>query len=365
MILSLKKCRFNNARESNIPFSYSAVIKTDIIFYLLDPPPKTCYNSGMEETQELTLKQLSSQHFVPIGWYQDTFRDDFFMEWHNHQQFEIMYCEKGAFVFAYMTEKDGQTVERVAIPEKYFIFVNTGYYHRIEIEIDKTQIYNVELLPENGFAAEDSKFLKSISPSIRDLFSSDAHLEKLREKDAPFYLFHDSGNVGQTMKLLVDELVTSSEPKRNLSARLLILKLLLDISKCYSDKSLQPIKLGYVRKAVQYMQMNFARPLSVDEIAGSVGISGAYLQRLFKAEFKEGIHGMLTSIRVKNAKNLLKTTSLPNQEIAKLSGFTSREQLIYSFRNLEGCSPHEYRLACHTKIMRTYPWPADTKLSEN
>ena len=30
-----------------------------------------------------------------------------------HSQIEIMYCEKGAFVFAYMTEKDGQTVERV------------------------------------------------------------------------------------------------------------------------------------------------------------------------------------------------------------------------------------------------------------
>ena len=319
----------------------------------------------MKETDELTLKQLSSQHFVPIGWYQDTFKDDFTMEWHHHQQFEIMYCEKGAFAFEYMTEKDGKSIERVSVPEKYFIFVNTGYYHRIEIAVDRTQIYNVELFPDNGFDADDSKFFKNISPSARDLFTSDAHLETLRDKDAPYYLFHDSGNVGQTMKMLVDELVTSKEPKKNLSARLLLLKLLLDIAKCYSDNSLQPIKLSYVRKAVQYMQKNFARPLSVDEIADSVGISPAYLQRLFKAEFKEGIHGMLTEIRVKNAKNLLKTTSLPNREIAKLSGFTSREQLIYSFRNLEGCSPHEYRLSCHTKIMRAYPWPTDTKLPKD
>lgn len=319
----------------------------------------------MDETRELTLKQLSSQHFVPVGWYQNMFATDFTMEWHHHQQFEIMYCQKGAFAFEYMQTEDEKTVERVAVPEKYFIFVNTGYYHKISVDVNGTQIYNVELLPVNGFGEEDSKLLKNISPSVRDIFSSNRQLEELREKDAPFYVLHDSGDVGITMKSLVEELGTNGEPAKSLSARILILKLLFDIAKCQTSKNAHPIKLGYVRKAVQFMQKNFAYPISVKEIADSVGISPAYLQRLFKSEFKEGIHATLTAIRVKNAKNLLKTTSLPNQEIAKLSGFTSREQLIYSFRILEGCSPHEYRLAYRTKNVRAYPWPTDTKLPQD
>lgn len=318
----------------------------------------------MDETEELTLKQLNSQHLVPVGWYQNMFATDFSMEWHHHRQFEIMYCQTGAFAFEYMKDNDEKTVERVSVPEKYFIFVNTGYYHRITVPINGTQIYNVELLPENGFGDGDSKLLKNISPSVRDLFSSNRQLGELREQNEPFYVLHDSGDVGQTMKSLVEELDTSSEPAKNLSARLLILKLLFDIAKCRTSKDTQPIKLGYVRKAVQFMQKNFANPISVKEIADSVGISSAYLQRLFKSEFKEGIHATLTAIRVKNAKNLLKTTSLPNQEIAKLSGFTSREQLIYSFRILEGCSPHEYRLTYRTKNVRAYPWPTDTKLPQ-
>ncbi len=332
---------------------------------MLDPPPALCYNHSMDGSRELTLKQLSSQHFVPVGWYQNMFATDFTMEWHHHRQFEIMYCQKGAFAFEYMTTDDGKTVERVSVPEKCFIFVNTGYYHRISIEVNGTQIYNVELLPESCFGEEDSKLLKSLSPNVRDIFSSNRQLEEMREEDAPFYVLHDSGDVGLTMKSLVEELDANGEPAKSLSARLLSLKLLFDIAKCRTSKNAQPIKLSYVRNAVQFMQKNFANPVSVKEIAASVELSPAYLQRLFKAEFKKGIHSILTEIRVKNAKNLLQTTSLPNQEIAKLSGFTSREQLIYSFRILEGCSPYEYRLAYRSKNIRAYPWPTDTKLLQD
>ncbi len=314
----------------------------------------------MNDTYELSLKQLTTQHFVPVGWYQNTFRTDFTMEWHHHQQFEIMYCEKGSFYFEYMrSEKE---IERIAVPEKCFILVNTGYYHKISIETDNTQICNVELYPASNFEADDKRILKNLSPAVRELFSATAQLEDLRDKDALFYLFHDAGDIGKTMKELVEELDSSEEPAKSLSGRLLILKLIFDMSKCHTEKNLQSIKLSYVRKAMLFMQKKFAAPLSVENVADAVGISPAYLQRLFKAELKEGIHGTLTKIRVNNAKNLLKTTSLPNQEIAKLSGFSSREQLIYSFRVTEGCSPHEYRLACRSKSMRTFPWPTDTKL---
>lgn len=319
----------------------------------------------MDETRELTLKQLSSQHFVPVGWYQNLFNTDITMEWHHHRQFEIMYCQRGAFAFEYMPTDDENTVERISVPEKYFIFVNTGYYHKISVDVNGTQIFNVELLPENSFGEDDSKLLKSLSPNARDIFTSNRQLEELREEDAPFYVLHDSGDVGLTMKSLVEELDTNGEPAKSLSARLLSLKLLFDIAKCRTSKNAQPIKLRYVRNAVQFMQKNFANPVTVKEIADSVELSPAYLQRLFKEEFKKGIHSILTAIRVTNAKNLLQTTSLPNREIAKLSGFTSREQLIYSFRALEGCSPHEYRLAYRSKNIRAFPWPTDTKLPQD
>ncbi len=319
----------------------------------------------MEKTPEyLTFKQLTSQHFVPVGWYNNTFPTTFTMQWHLHQQFEIMYCEKGAFVFEYMFSDDKNAVFRVPVPEKHFILLNAGYYHRIAIESNDTQIYNVELFPKQSFEREEEGLIKEVSPSARELFALNAQLSDLRDKNERFYVFHDSQNVGSTMKELVEDLNDSNSPSIDLSVRILTLKLFLDISKCSSNIILEPIKLTYVRKAILFMQRNFIHPLSVNEIAESVGIAPAYLQRLFKSELGEGIHATLTGIRVNNAKNLLETTSLPNNEIAKLSGFSSREQLIYSFHSTVGCSPHEYRITCNRKNIRVFPWPDDVELSD-
>lgn len=314
---------------------------------------------GNEENY-LTFKDLNHQHFEPVGWYHDTFPSDFQMTPHLHQQFEIMYCEKGAFSLEY--NQDTDTVLRVSVPEKCFILLNTGYYHKIVIDTPKARVFNIELFPKNGFAEGESPLLRKFSPSAREIFSISPQLADLQRKNERFYIFHDSHDVGTTVAKLVESLLESDHPSTDLSARLLITELFLDISCCSFTETSTPFAPTYVRKAILYIQQNFSSPIAVADVAAAVGIAPAYLQRLFKAELNESIHTAITRTRIKNAKMLLKNTSLSHTDIAELSGFGTREKMIYAFKAQEKCSPHEYRQSTLEKNMRAVPWPHDVEL---
>jgi AraC-like DNA-binding protein len=81
----------------------------------------------------------------------------------------------------------------------------------------------------------------------------------------------------------------------------------------------------------------------IEELAKELGISAAYLQRLFRQ-----VHGMtiidyLNRMRIERAKLLLLNTDDPVVEIAMEAGFNSRQHFTRVFTSLEGISPQEYR----------------------
>ena len=64
---------------------------------------------------------------------------------------------------------------------------------------------------------------------------------------------------------------------------------------------------------------------------------------MFKKYTAKTLHRTLFAIRIKNAKSLLKRTSLSVEEIVKESGFSDRTQFSTSFRKTLGMTPSEYR----------------------
>lgn len=310
----------------------------------------------------LTLQQLTAHHFTPVGWYLQTFQTDFSMTWHVHQQFEIMYCQRGAFTFETLISPTDEGIDRISVPEKHFIFVNTGYYHRIRIDVDDTYIYNIELFPALGFGKEENEAVRRVSLPARELFGASPQLQELKEKNEPFTVFNDSQDVGGILKRMIEELNDTHTSTTVLSTRVFLIKLFIDISRCFYSNMRGEIKLSYVRKAMQFIQRNFSRQLSVAEIAAQVGITPTHLNRLFKADVGQSIYAALNAVRIKNAKNLLKNTSLSHAEISKLSGFASRERMIYAFQTAEGCSPRDYRRVSRENAFRAYPWPRDIEL---
>ena len=116
--------------------------------------------------------------------------------------------------------------------------------------------------------------------------------------------------------------------------------ILQDTQKSYLDKS----KEINMIEAKRYIDGNFNLPeLTVSLIAEKIGISEVYLRKLFKAQFATSPAKYLISVRLKNAKKLMKYPFLTLEECALQSGFSSLQYFCRLFKKETGISPGKYR----------------------
>lgn len=98
-----------------------------------------------------------------------------------------------------------------------------------------------------------------------------------------------------------------------------------------------------VKRVIVYLQDNYAQPLSLKEIAQSLGVSKNHLGEIFHQEVGISVWDYLTRYRIKEAKILLETTSLTVAAIAAKVGFEDSAYFSKVFRTVTGQSPREYR----------------------
>ena len=93
-----------------------------------------------------------------------------------------------------------------------------------------------------------------------------------------------------------------------------------------------------------YIDGNFNLPeLTVSLIAEKIGISEVYLRKLFRAQYGISPSKYLISVRLKNAKKLMKYPFLTLEECALQSGFSSLQYFCRLFKKETGISPGKYR----------------------
>lgn len=116
--------------------------------------------------------------------------------------------------------------------------------------------------------------------------------------------------------------------------------LLQDTQKSYLDKN----KGINMLEAKRYIEDNFNLPeLSISMIAEKIGISEVYLRKLFRAQYATSPAKYLISLRLKNAKKLMKYPFLTLEECALQSGFSSLQYFCRLFKKETGISPGKYR----------------------
>ena len=98
-----------------------------------------------------------------------------------------------------------------------------------------------------------------------------------------------------------------------------------------------------VRKALVYMQLNFARDLTLEEVADHVGVSKSYLSRIFPEYAGEHFSSYLQRLRLERAKELLRDTNERIYEIASKVGFWNSRYFSKVFQDAVGLTPADYR----------------------
>jgi YesN/AraC family two-component response regulator len=100
-----------------------------------------------------------------------------------------------------------------------------------------------------------------------------------------------------------------------------------------------------VRKAMAYIHQHYPEPISLKQVARSVGVSKEYLARCFHQETGVTLVTYLNRYRIGQAKARLEAGEKNLTEIALAVGFSSGPYFSRVFRQEVGMPPSEYRQA--------------------
>lgn len=98
-----------------------------------------------------------------------------------------------------------------------------------------------------------------------------------------------------------------------------------------------------VSKAIEFIESNFEKKLSLKDIAEELYVSPNYLSRLFKKEMNINLFDYIQAYRLEKSKELLDDISLKVFEIAKIVGYSDTKYFSGIFKKTFGCTPLEYR----------------------
>lgn len=109
----------------------------------------------------------------------------------------------------------------------------------------------------------------------------------------------------------------------------------------YARKNASP-EGSYAESAMLFMEQNFSLPINCNLIANEVGLSPSHLRALFKKEYGTSLVSALNSIRIRHAKNMLKSGVFTLREVAEGCGFQNEYYFSRVFKEITGISPGKY-----------------------
>ena len=98
-----------------------------------------------------------------------------------------------------------------------------------------------------------------------------------------------------------------------------------------------------IKRAIEYIESNFDKDISLNEISEELNISSYYFSKLFKDETQEGFVEYITRRRVERAKEMLRDPEKTIKEIGSECGYSDPNYFSRIFKKATGMTPTEYK----------------------
>ncbi|MGF7034766.1 AraC-like DNA-binding protein [Paenibacillus mucilaginosus] len=164
--------------------------------------------------------------------------------------------------------------------------------------------------------------------------------------DSPLFTCPPDGPTRQSLQAMIEadrNPDSFSRPLRLTAALYTFLAALLDaIQAGPVDPNRSSIKSYYVAQALDFIETNYSRSVSIEDMAHALGLSRKYIASLFKTAVGVPPQQYLCRYRMEKARELMQG-SLSIKEISYSVGYS--DQLIFSrmFKKTFGYAPKEYR----------------------
>ena len=167
----------------------------------------------------------------------------------------------------------------------------------------------------------------------------------LLSADNPIFTFGGD----ESIKKCFDEIIAAQEYQKSREIRLLGL-LYIFLSQLVEQSSGGRFmdysgsrKEFYLKKVIEFIEMNYSRKITVNDIAAYIGLNRSYLGCIFKQQLNSSLQDFLINFRINKACGLMKNEMLSIGDISRSVGY--EDPLLFSkiFKKVKGSSPREYR----------------------
>jgi AraC-like DNA-binding protein len=155
----------------------------------------------------------------------------------------------------------------------------------------------------------------------------------------------------QTTELIMPRLISLNQ-KHGFDSVLELLSILHDLSvsrnmHTLSDSAFNNVEFSYnsrrIGKAVDYMNQNFQKPITLTEVAKLANMTDVSFSRFFKARTGITFMDSLLEMRLGHASRLLIDTTQTVSEVAYNCGFNNISNFNRLFKKKKGCTPKGFR----------------------
>ncbi|MBQ6972958.1 MAG: AraC family transcriptional regulator [Synergistaceae bacterium] len=103
------------------------------------------------------------------------------------------------------------------------------------------------------------------------------------------------------------------------------------------------LRESYIREAISYIESNYHRNITVEEIAEALRINRSYFGKIFRLSTGKSPQRFIMNYRMTKAADMLMMTRKPINEIGASVGYENQMHFSRAFRNVYGVSPREWR----------------------
>ncbi|WP_291245399.1 AraC family transcriptional regulator [Fournierella sp.] len=150
---------------------------------------------------------------------------------------------------------------------------------------------------------------------------------------------------GEQLREIMLRIVQDGEAKpiRQIGRGFLFLDQLAESSAAKQHQSQRRLRDFYMKEALSFIEQNYQRDVSVEDIAAFCGLNRSYFGKLFRDTMGESPQAFLLHYRMAQAAQFLKETTQPVSAISTMVGYANPLHFSRAFKSVYGISPRAYR----------------------
>lgn len=262
---------------------------------------------------------------------------------HAHREPEVMYAVLGECEITCYDRMRRPHVRKMKAGE--YCIIDAMVPHTLYVPRSSScRILNLELSVVEGKGIFRTEELCRLSPAITSFFRVKRQFCFLQDKTKELLpIIMGLQSHGAHILVSPEGGVVPPNPENQLASDLYFSQLFAIAAGQAVSNNADSNGNRYVMGARRFMEDHLEQTCSVLDIADALGISEAYLQRLYKQSCGETLIETLNRLRMEKACVLLAQSKLPVIEVAVSVGFNSRQHFSHTFTKYIGCSPAKYR----------------------